>query len=233
MTTSTRVWILSLVNTNVNLSMRGIDCNWRFFSSHVETNILHNGCKSVTYYIMGPHVLIVTSTRFHCGFYFIFFHLLFIAWLPWRLQKGKTFLKGRRKMWCDRLQYWRTKKKHYVGKFGDLPIEDELRVLFKYDGGSKRNGKQETHHSSSAHAWNNFAILFTQFEYELIISLFCQFELRQQLINMFPWRSFQSFQMIKKLRLLHERIKPLFRSWKSIFIRGLQKTLSFVTCKYD
>jgi hypothetical protein len=39
-----------------------------------------------------------------------------------------------------------------VGKFVDLPIEDELRVLFKYDGGSRRNGKQETHHSLSAHA---------------------------------------------------------------------------------
>jgi hypothetical protein len=39
-----------------------------------------------------------------------------------------------------------------VGKFVDLLIENKLRVLFKYDGGSRRNGKQEAHHSSSVHA---------------------------------------------------------------------------------
>ncbi len=116
MTTSTRVWILFLVNTNINLLMGGIDCSWRLLSSHVETNILHNDCKSVTNYIMGPHVLIATSARFHCGFYFIFFHLLFIVWLSWRLQKGRTFWRGRRKMWCDRLQYWRMKKKTLCGE---------------------------------------------------------------------------------------------------------------------
>jgi hypothetical protein len=46
------------------------------------------------------------------------------------------------------LQYWEKKKKnHYVRKFIDLLIKDKLRVLFKYDGGSRRNGKQEAHHS--------------------------------------------------------------------------------------
>jgi hypothetical protein len=62
--------------------MRRIDYSLRLLSSHVETKILHNGCKSVTNYMMGPHALIATSARFHYGFYFIFFHLLFIVWLP-------------------------------------------------------------------------------------------------------------------------------------------------------
>lgn len=91
MTTSTKVWILFLVNTNVNLLMGGIHYSWRLLSSHVETNISHNGYKSVMNYIMGLHVLIATSARFHYGFCFIFFHLLFIVWLPWKLQKGRTF----------------------------------------------------------------------------------------------------------------------------------------------
>lgn len=114
MTTSTRVWILFLVNTNVNLLMGGIHYSWRLRLSQVETNISHNGSKSVMNYIMGPHVFIATSTRFHYGLCFIFFHLLFIVWLPWRLQKGRTFWRGRTRMWCDGLQYRRMKKRNIM-----------------------------------------------------------------------------------------------------------------------
>jgi hypothetical protein len=59
-----------------------------------------------------------------------------------KVTKGKDILKGK-----DKDVVWRVtiseneKKKHYVGKFVNLLIEVELHVLFKYDGGSRRNDK--------------------------------------------------------------------------------------------
>lgn len=104
----------------------------------------------------------------HChkrkiSLWFLFHFLPYVVYSldTMKATKGKDILKGKEKDVVWWVTILKTKKKHYVGKFVNLLIEDKLHMLFKYDGGSRRNGKQEAHHSSSAHAWNNFAIWFT------------------------------------------------------------------------